>query len=180
MVETLNAGDVVQPGDMETIRQPLDFVGLNIYSGTVVRRVEGQPEVVPTPVGHPVNAYDGPFSPSSLYWGPKHIYDRYGATTAITENGMSNLDWIALDGKVHDPQRIDFTRRYLLELRRASEDGVPLHGYFYWSLMDNFEWSDGMKQRFGLTHIDYQTQARTLKDSAYWYGEVIRANGSNL
>ena len=98
----------------------------------------------------------------------------------ITENGLSNLDWVSLDGKVHDPQRIDFLRRYLLELGRACADGVDVRGYFHWSIMDNFEWANGYKERFGLVYVDYETQQRTPKDSAYWYKNVIVSNGQSL
>ncbi len=82
-------------------------------------------------------------------------------------------DAVATDGKVHDPQRIDFTRRYLRSLHRAISEGVKVNGYFHWSVMDNFEWAEGYKERFGLIHVDYATQERTLKDSAYWYRDVI-------
>ena len=81
---------------------------------------------------------------------------------------------------MHDPQRIDFIARYLRGIRQAIADGVPVDGYFYWSILDNFEWAEGYKDRFGLVHVDYQTQKRTPKDSFYWYREVIRNNGSNL
>ena len=86
----------------------------------------------------------------------------------------------SLDGKVHDPQRIDFMQRYLRELARARNDGAQVRGYFAWSLMDNFEWAEGYRQRFGLVHVDFATQRRTPKDSFYWYREVIRNNGANL
>jgi beta-glucosidase len=81
---------------------------------------------------------------------------------------------------VHDPQRIDFTGRYLHELRRALTDGVPVRGYFHWSLMDNFEWAEGYKQRFGLIHVDYETLKRTPKDSYRWYRKVIGTRGAAL
>jgi beta-glucosidase len=87
---------------------------------------------------------------------------------------------VALDGKVHDPQRIDFLHRYLKGLTRACAEGIPIKGYFHWSLLDNFEWIHGSKQRFGLVHVDYQTLKRTVKDSGYWYREVIEQNGANL
>ena len=93
---------------------------------------------------------------------------------------MANTDWVALDGKVHDTQRIDFLWRYLLALRRASEDGVDIQGYFLWSIMDNFEWAHGLRKRFGIIYIDYKTQQRILKDSAYWYREIIASNGQAL
>jgi beta-glucosidase len=93
---------------------------------------------------------------------------------------MSNIDWIALDGKVHDPQRIDFLHRYLRQLQKACEDGADLRGYFQWSIMDNFEWAEGYKERFGLIYVDYPTQKRVLKDSAYWYKELIASHGAIL
>ena len=98
----------------------------------------------------------------------------------ITENGFAGLDWVGVDGAVHDPQRIDFTRRYLAELAHAIGDGVDVRGYFHWSLMDNFEWADGYRQRFGLIHVDYKTLRRTPKDSARWYANVIRTNGREI
>ncbi len=98
----------------------------------------------------------------------------------ISENGFANTDFVMLDGKVHDPQRIDFLQRYLTQLKRAVSDGVPVFGYLYWSLMDNFEWNSGFDPRFGLIHIDYATKKRTLKDSAYFYKEIILENGNQL
>jgi len=87
---------------------------------------------------------------------------------------------VHLDGKVHDPQRIDFISRYLKEYKRAINDGVNAIGYFYWSIMDNFEWTEGYKKRFGLIHIDFQTLKRTLKDSAFFYKNLIQTNGDNI
>ena len=98
----------------------------------------------------------------------------------ITENGLGLSDWPHVDGKVHDPQRIDFVTRYLTELERASDDGVAIDGYFQWSFMDNFEWNEGYRFRFGLVHVDYQTQERIPKDSAYWYRDVIKSNGKSM
>ena len=118
--------------------------------------------------------------PGGLYWGPRFYYERYNLPVVITENGTSVPDWIALDGKVHDPQRIDFMLRYLRELQHAKSGGADVRGYFAWSLMDNFEWAEGYRQRFGLVHVDFQSQRRTPKDSFYWYREVIRSNGGNL
>jgi len=169
------------PGQMQQIHQPIDFYGVNIYQGQRVRsdgnggafNVESEP-------GTAINAYHWPVVPQSLYWGPRFIHERYKLPIYITENGFSCLDWVATDGRVHDPQRIDFTRRYLIELRRAIADGVDVRGYFHWSLMDNFEWADGYRQRFGLVHVDYPTQKRTIKDSGYWYAQTIRRNGADL
>jgi beta-glucosidase len=172
---------VIQPGDMDVIQQPIDFLGLNIYFGNPIEaNAEGQPQRVPDPVGQPVTLLHWPVRPASLYWGPRYIYERYGLPIYITENGLSNSDWVAQDGQVHDPQRIDFTTQYLKEYRRAGEDGIDIRGYFHWSVMDNLEWASAMKHRFGLIHVDFQTLKRTLKDSAYWYQGVIQSNGAAL
>jgi beta-glucosidase len=91
----------------------------------------------------------------------------------ITENGMANADSIASDGAVHDKERIDFLERHMVALKDAMDAGVDIRGYFEWSLLDNFEWDSGLSKRFGIVHVDYQTQKRTLKDSAHWYREFI-------
>jgi beta-glucosidase len=167
--------------DFEIIRQPLDFLGLNIYQGGQVRaKADGSPEAVPLPTGSPLSFFHWPVTPESLRWGPRYIYERYKTPIFITENGMSNSDWVALDGKVHDPQRVDFLDRYLSAFRHAIEDGVDGRGYFTWSFMDNFEWAEAYKQRFGLIHVDFETLKRTPKESSKWYSEVIRSNGRSL
>ncbi len=182
MQETF-AGDmpVFADGDLKTICQPLDFFGFNTYSGTPIRAgVHGAPEVVPFADGHPMTAFHWAMTPEALYWGARFFYERYHLPIYVTENGMANLDWVAPDGRVHDPQRIDFTTRYLREFGRAAQDGIDIRGYFHWSILDNFEWAEGYKMRFGLIHVDYPTGKRTLKDSAYWYKEVIKSNGASL
>ncbi len=173
--------------EMDQIKRPLDLLGVNIYSGerykaaaTNAAAGSTPAQHVPWPAGHPRQAMNWPVAPGALYWGPRFLNERYKLPIVVTENGMSNLDWVQADGRVHDTQRIDFTRAYLRELRRATGDGVDLRGYFHWSIMDNFEWAEGFKERFGLIHVDYATLKRTLKDSALWYGEVIRTNGDHL
>ncbi|MBN1566058.1 MAG: beta-glucosidase [Anaerolineae bacterium] len=171
----------VQAGDMEIIRQPLDFFGFNVYQGVAVRAGEnGLPEVLPRLTGSALTLTQWPVTPEVLHWPPRFYYDRYHLPILISENGLSLPDWVALDGKVHDPGRIDFVGRYLRAYKQAAAAGVPLVGYMHWSIMDNFEWAEGMKHRFGLIHVDYQTLKRTLKDSAYWYKDVIASNGANL
>jgi beta-glucosidase len=170
-----------QPGDFETIRQPMDFLGLNIYHGIPMRQnAAGTPEEAPRSPGCPRTAFYWPVEPECLYWGPRFMHERYRVPIYITENGLASMDWVALDGRVHDPQRVDFLRRYLRELRRAVADGVDVRGYFHWSIMDNFEWQDGYRQRFGLVHVDFSTQKRTVKDSAWWLAHVIETNGAAL
>jgi beta-glucosidase len=166
------------PNDMKTICQPLDFQGCNIYTGAVVKKgADGSPEAVESKAGFDKQAYEWPTVPESLYWGPKFYYERYKKPVMITENGMSNVDWVSVDGKVHDPQRIDYLYRYIRELKKAAEDGVDVAAYFCWSLLDNYEWAVGYSQRFGLTHVDFETRKRTIKDSGYWYRDVIKSNG---
>lgn len=171
---------VVHAGDMEIISQPLDFFGANIYNGQTIRAGDNGPEEVPNPLGIGRTIYTWPVTPEALYWGPKFFYERYGKPIVITENGLGLSDWVALDGKVHDPQRIDFLDRYISAFRRATDDGVEALGYFQWSFSDNFEWYEGYRFRFGLVHVDYETQVRTPKDSAYWYQEVAASNGAIL
>lgn len=167
--------------DLPLIGQPLDYYAHNFYEGTCVR-ADGQSgfKAEPWPAGHPRTAFHWPVVPKTLYWGPRFLYERYRKPIFITENGMSAHDVVSLDGQVHDPNRIDFLHRYLRELRRAAADGVDIYGYLHWSLLDNFEWASGYGERFGLIHVDYQTQKRTVKDSAYWYRDVMATNGETL
>ncbi|MDQ2644612.1 MAG: GH1 family beta-glucosidase [Myxococcota bacterium] len=170
----------IHAGDLELIAQPLDFFGANLYQGSPVRAGSNGPEPVPRAVGAPLTAFEWSVTPDVMYWGPKFFWERYRKPIVVTENGISCRDWIALDGKVHDPDRIDFTARHLLALRRAIGEGVPVEGYFHWSFIDNFEWAHGYKHRFGLIFCDYATQRRIPKDSAEWYAQVIASNGASL
>jgi beta-glucosidase len=165
--------------DMNTICQPLDFYGVNIYTGQVVTVDESGSRLAERPPGYASTAMR-PLIPPALYWGPRFLYERYKLPVVITENGMANVDWVHSDGKVHDPQRIDYLTRYLGALRRAIADGVDVRGYFHWTTTDNFEWALGFQKRFGLTHVDFTTGERVLKDSAYWYRDVIASNGKHL
>jgi len=167
--------------ELKTMNQPMDYLGLNYYNGTIV---EAGPngEIVNSrePDGAPRTSFDWPIQPRGLYYAVKYHYERYGVPTIISENGLANPDWVSFDGKVHDAQRISFLNDHLVQLNKAINDGYECIGYQQWSLMDNFEWAEGFRHRFGLVHVDYSTLKRTLKDSAYWYGEVIRSNGANL
>lgn len=160
--------------DMKLINQPIDFYGQNIYEGSMVKADEnGNPRVVPNKQGHAKTAIQWPITPKVLRWGPRFLYERYGKPIYITENGMSAHDTVSLDGKVHDPNRIDYLNRYLIELEKATDDGAEIDGYFIWSFMDNFEWAKGYSDRFGIVYVDYETQERMPKDSAYWYKNWI-------
>jgi len=167
--------------DMEIISQPVDYCGLNLYSGfPVVADAEHSWACVDRPLGNPLTAFKWSVTPEIMYWAPKFFYERYQLPIYVAENGMSAHDWVEADGSVHDPQRIQFLKAYLREYRRASEEGIPIKGYFLWSLMDNFEWEQGYEERFGIIHVDFETQQRRLKDSAHWYADCIASNGSVL
>jgi beta-glucosidase len=168
--------------DMALICQPLDFLGVNIYSGIVVESDKDRPwRESPLPAGYPKTTQDfWHVLPQSLYWGPRLLHERYGLPVVITENGHQNADVVSLDGKVHDPQRIDYLNRYLRELKRANTDGTPVKGYFQWCFTDNFEWAMGDAIRVGLVFTDYPMQRRIPKDSAYWYRDTIASNGESL
>lgn len=163
--------------DMKLISQPIDFYAQNIYHGAEVRAGEdGKPKYVERCAGSPKTAIQWPITPECLHWASKFFYERYKLPFYITENGMSAHDVVSLDGKVHDPNRIDYLNRYLLELEKAVDEGVPVEGYFLWSFMDNFEWAKGYTERFGIVFVDYETQQRIPKDSAYWYKDWIEAH----
>lgn len=171
--------------DMSVIQQPQDFCGLNSYNSGHQFYRNSNGEICTRTAkdygpGFPRTHFHWPVTPETLYWAPVSFYERYGKPIAILENGLSGGDWVHTDGKCHDPHRIDFLTRYLSELRRAAADGVDVAAYFQWSLLDNFEWAEGYDHRFGLVHIDFNTLKRTPKDSAYWYREVIKNNGSNF
>ena len=170
----------VTADDLKIISSPLDFVGTNIYQPTFVRADAGPSgyAVVPNPPSYPHMISPWLFmGPEVLYWGPHHVAKLWSVKEIyITENGTSSSDVPAADGKVYDTDRIMYLRNYISQLQRAVADGVPVKGYFLWSLMDNFEWADGYGNRFGLHYVDYATQRRTPKLSAAFYREVIARN----
>lgn len=158
--------------DLSIIHQPVDFVGINIYNGQqcdkngYVNRYQGFPR---TALGWPV-------SPMIMNYGLRFIYERYHLPIYVTENGVACNDRIYADGMVHDADRIDFLKAYILEMKKAISSGCDIRGYFHWSLMDNFEWHSGYDPRFGIIFVDYQNQQRIFKDSAHWYKKVIENN----
>lgn len=170
----------IKKGDLELISQELDFYGFNAYNGTVTYGTPREQYGDYQYQGSPRTMVDWPVTPSVMYWSPRFLYERYRTPILITENGMAGMDWVSLDGKVHDMQRVDFLHRYLLELHRAIEEGIPVIGYTCWSVIDNLEWNAGYEKRFGLIFVDYRTMKRTIKDSGFWYRGVIESNGECL
>src|SRR5215475_1564433 len=167
--------------DLKVIASPLDFVGINVYKPTFYALASDQApgwREIPFAKSHP-----GMFNrwlslgPDSLYWAPKFVQSLWGAQEIfITENGCASDDVLAGDGKVYDTDRVMFLRAYLTQLQRATADGVPVKGYFHWSLMDNFEWSSGFGDRFGMVYVDFKTQKRTPKASAEWFRAAATRN----
>lgn len=164
--------------DMEIIHTVPDMLGYNIYNGHAVSASPSGFEYVPRYPGFPRTALKWPITPEVLDWGVRFLQERYQLPGYITENGLSCNDRIYLDGKVHDIERIDFLTRYLDALHRAMENGADIRGYFQWALTDNFEWSNGYGERFGLVYIDYPTGRRIPKESFYWYQKMIHQNSS--
>jgi beta-glucosidase len=167
--------------DMNVIGTPVDFVGINVYlPGSYISASDAAPGFtsVPFPAKYPtMNSSWLKIGPEALYWGPRNLAKVWNAHDIyITENGCSATDMPAADGRVYDTDRIMFLRSYLTQLHRATSEGVPVRGYFHWSLMDNFEWADGFGTRFGLLYVDYATQQRTPKLSALFYREVAVRN----
>ncbi|WRS27194.1 GH1 family beta-glucosidase [Oscillospiraceae bacterium MB08-C2-2] len=160
--------------DWEVICQPMDFLGINAYNG---HEVDEKGRYLPRFIGSPRTAMKWPVTPQVMRYGCLWLYERYKLPLYITENGQSCNDRIFLDGAVHDADRIDFLHRYLLELEQAIQEGVPILGYFHWSLMDNFEWHSGYGERMGLFYTDFHSQRLISKDSAVWYTNLIRQNG---
>ncbi|MDD3261482.1 MAG: GH1 family beta-glucosidase [Oscillospiraceae bacterium] len=171
---------LIKSGDLELIHQPIDFYGQNLYSATLVQAEKDSFRFAEFPAGTPRNSVGWAVVPSGPFWCAKFLYERYGKPIFISENGMAAHDTVSLDGRVHDPNRIDYLHRHLLSLQRAVKEGIDVTGYFQWSLMDNFEWTNGYEVRFGMVYVDYKTQQRILKDSAQWYSDVIVCNGQNL
>lgn len=170
---------VVARGDFELIGQRADFLGLNVYTGSFARRgPDGRPDILPPSASYPrTDSSWQHLAPRALYWAPWMVSDVYGENNIyITENGCGYDDDQVHDGACHDLHRIEYLRSYLRELHRAIADGAPVRGYFVWSFLDNFEWTDGYRRRFGLVHVDFKTQRRTPKLSAHWYAAVIAAN----
>ncbi|MDD3140730.1 MAG: GH1 family beta-glucosidase [Lachnospiraceae bacterium] len=165
----------ITDNEKEIISQPIDFCGMNIYQGTAVGiDKQGNSKILPKPIGHPKTGMGWQITPPCIQWAPRFFFETYQLPVLITENGMSAHDAVSLDGKVHDPNRIDYLQRHLLELEKAVKAGVDVMGYFQWSFMDNFEWEKGYNDRFGIVYVDYQTQQRIPKDSYYWYQEMIK------
>jgi beta-glucosidase len=190
----------VKPGDLDIISSPIDALGVNYYHGELVSVTPAtvsmstvapseRPKRSPFPAADgvhwhlrdlPLTAMGWEVQPEGLTRLLKRVHDEYTGDAVklyVTENGAAYDDSVAPDGSIHDAERVTFLEQHLDAILDTIEQGVPVYGYFYWSLMDNFEWAWGYDKRFGLVRVDYETQERTLKDSAIGYREIIAARG---
>lgn len=170
----------IREGDLELIHQELDFFGLNTYFPDFVKANDSVwplgGEMVKS--GLPETDANWERCPEAMYEILTWINKTYQPKKlVITENGAACNDWVNVEGKVEDPNRKDYLIRYLGAVNDAIRDGVPVMGYYVWCFCDNFEWAWGLKRRFGIVYVDYQTQQRIPKESAYWLSEVIKNNG---
>lgn len=169
----------VRDGDLDVIAAPIDVLGVNYYNPTGIRAAgEDSPlpfEIVPLD-GYPRTAFDWPVAPDGLRDLLLQLRDRYGDALPpiqVTESGCAYDDVPDADGRVDDPDRIAYLDGHIRAVREAIDAGVPVTGYFVWSLLDNWEWAEGFTKRFGLVHVDYDTQRRTPKSSYAWFRDRV-------
>jgi beta-glucosidase len=175
----LCAGDLpeAQPGDHQLIATPTDFLGINLYRRSVIGAGSRLPPIGYRRVNPPgeYTAMGWEVSPSALYDTLLDVHTRYAPLALyVTENGAAFPDTLDADGHVHDERRVAYLHHHIDQSRRAIADGVPLRGYFAWSLLDNFEWAWGYERRFGIVYVDFPTQRRIIKDSGHAYAALIR------
>ncbi|MCA9928646.1 MAG: beta-glucosidase [Anaerolineales bacterium] len=174
-----NGLDFVWDGDMNIIAAPLDFLGVNYYTRHIAQAGESLDvhHSVPNP-GAEYTAMNWEVSPESYYKLLNRLYFEYNMPKLlVTENGCSYLDEPDGNGRVRDQKRITYLQEHVTAVHRAIQNGVPIAGYLQWSLLDNYEWAEGYTQRFGIVYVDYETQKRYPKDSAFWYRDIIQRNG---
>lgn len=176
--------DFIRDGDLATIATPLDALGVNYYNPTRIAAPTG--DALPFDdagvSGYPTTAFGWPVVPDGLRELLTGLRSRYGTALPpilITENGCSQEDVPAEDGTIDDAARVDFLDRHISAMREAMAEGVDVRGYFVWSLLDNFEWAEGYDQRFGLVHVDFDTQRRTPKRSYHWFAEFLRGQNTD-
>jgi beta-glucosidase len=198
-VAGLGLEEHVQPGDLAIIASPIDALGVNYYHGGLVsdrppaeeiqsEAPTSRPTSSPFPAAAAVHPHPQQLPTTAMGWeiqpdGLRELLvrvhtdytDAAGVDLYVTENGAAFDDQVGPDGVVHDPERVEFLRAHLGAVLDAIDQGVPVHGYFYWSLLDNFEWAWGYEKRFGIVAVDYETQQRTVKDSGGEYARIIAA-----
>lgn len=170
--------DLILPGDLATIAEPIEFCGINYYTSIRIDASSKEQDFSEGPIGPPAapghTEMGWRIDPDSLGNFVRRLHHEWRPSSiVITENGASFSDAPGADGQVHDSQRIDYLDQHISQIEQLREEGIPVDGYFVWSFLDNLEWVSGFAQRFGLVHVDHTTQARTIKDSGYWYRDRI-------
>ena len=166
----------IAPGDMEAIHQPLDYLGLNVYCAEEIVRASTGP--LPVEAHYPRTDFSWPITPEAPYWSARFAHEHFGPMDLyMTENGCCYPDQVNARGEVDDFARLHFIKENLRCLHRATAEGIPLRGYYLWSILDNFEWAEGYSKRFGIVHVNFNTLQRTPKASAHWYSRVMGQNG---
>ena len=192
-LEPIAGSDFIADDDAAAIAAPIDFLGVNYYSRHVVRAARadrtsdgarhepawvGASDVEKLDTGKPKTRMGWEIDATGLYDVLRRVTDEYDAPPLyVTENGAAFVDEVTSDGEVHDPDRVAYLDAHFRAAKQAIDDGVDLRGYFVWTLIDNFEWSWGFDRRFGVVHVDFATQRRTIKDSGRWLAGVAAANG---
>ena len=192
-LEPIAGSEFIADGDAAAIAAPIDFLGVNYYSRHVVRAARadrtsddarrepawvGASDVEKLDTGRPKTRMGWEIDATGLYDVLRRVTDEYDAPPLyVTENGAAFVDEVTADGEVHDPDRVAYLDAHFRAAKQAIDDGVDLRGYFVWTLIDNFEWSWGFDRRFGVVHVDFATQRRTIKDSGRWLAGVAAANG---
>ncbi|MFB6555685.1 GH1 family beta-glucosidase [Streptomyces sp. NPDC056405] len=181
-LERRNADLPIEDGDLSVIASPLDMLGVNFYFGTTISGVGSDGSMTDSagvPIAREVGrglsktALGWEITPTSLTDLLLRLQQEYGLPTVITENGAAFDDVLSVNGAVHDQDRVSYIAEHVTAVAAARAQGADVRGYFVWSLMDNFEWAHGFGKRFGIIHVDYETQRRTLKDSALWYRDTL-------
>jgi beta-glucosidase len=168
----------VKEGDLKTIAQPIDFIGVNFYQeAPAAYDKEAQFNYTFKPSWQNTTAMNWYVTPAGLGSQLEWIAEVSKLPIYITENGCAYEDTVTVDGRVHDPQRVKYLQQHLSVCADLIKKGVPLKGYYVWSLLDNFEWAFGYGKRFGIVHVDFKTLKRTIKDSAYFLRDVIAGYG---
>ncbi len=175
--------DFVRSGDLAEIHTPIDFLGVNYYSRSVVRSAatpedQNEPRTIPVPDPSELTDMGWEVYPEGLTRTLLRLHSDYDpGSLIVTENGAAYGTGPGPDGSVQDTRRCDYVRRHMQACLAAVDAGVPLHGYFLWSLLDNFEWAFGFSKRFGIVWVDFETQKRIIKASGHMYRRIIQHNG---
>ena len=162
--------EYVTDEDLQLIAGKTNIIGYNNYGG---HPIDCNGKEVQRKVGAHYSDIGVPIEPKGIYWGIRFLTERYQKPLYITENGYANNDWLSIDGKCGDFNRVEYLKLHISQVEKLIQEGIDVKGYFVWSFLDNFEWLCGYSKRFGLVYVDYETLERTPKDSYYWFQDYL-------